>query len=334
VWKARIGVIVAAVLAAACDVGPLTKVFGDAGPKPPERDAGRDAGPLEAGRRDGGPRDAGPRDAGTRDGGPRDGGAPRDAGWLDAPDDLTLYLNLGDAIGDGDSAGPDLGYADLLCVNHDAYPAYASASWTARYPNVVCETMARDGWRAEDVAARLGQLPASPSGDTIVTIHLGWSDFTTDFTSVISETATRGAIARWEVAMTAILAELRRRYEDPNAGRELAIVIATFFDTTDGTGEVPARFDTEFCRFLHGPQWTESRRMQAVANHERFNDAIRTFAQANDLLLLDEQALMAGHGMNAPEQGRWVVDTCDTLDDRGHHELRREAWRVITGELY
>lgn len=333
-WRTLVGILVLT----GCDTGPLEQVY-TAADATPKTDGGRDAGVVrDAGAfvADGGrPVDAAlPRDGGFRDGGvPRDAGVPRDGGTIDPLAGTTLYLNLGDSIGAGFNAGDERGYAELLCRNHASRPAYAGADFTTRSPGVTCMSRARSGHTSDDVVRRSDNLPPS-GGHTIVTIHVGGNDFNDNITTVISMTATRNAIARWEMNMQTVFDRLREAYDDPNDGQTLTIVLVNIHDPTDGLGTIPPEFDQGFCDTIQSPLFTPMLRMAALANLELFNTAIETFAVDNGALFVDEHDLFLGHGMNAPASDRWTDNDCAHFTDEGHHQLRREFWRVLTGELY
>jgi lysophospholipase L1-like esterase len=46
---------------------------------------------------------------------------------------------------------------------------------------------------------------------------------------------------------------------------------------------------------------------------------------------LDIHSLFSGHGFNS--SANWYFSDCIHPNETGHNELRREAWRLITGEV-
>jgi lysophospholipase L1-like esterase len=345
-------VLAATLLAAACskdtltpsgralgdDVGPLFRVHNDTG-------VARDAIPVadaEAPPDTGTATTAGP-DAGeiadveaaadapavAPDAEAQDALAP-DAGFppapIDAIDSLDVYLNLGDSMGAGYNAGSGRGYAPLLFQNHSAYPAWAQATLQARHPTAGLTNRARSGATSSDVVGQSALLPDPRGGEAIVTVYAGGNDFNDDIRTMLSASLTQTAINRWQQNMTTVLTRVRARYDQP------IVVLATIHDPTGGTGTIPANFNDGFCRTIRDPRFTDGFRMRVLANLTAFNDAIRAFAQAQGALLLDAHALFLAHGMNAQGADRWLDDDCAHATNEGHHQLRRELWRLLTNE--
>lgn len=308
----------------------------------PERDAGdpRDAAPLPDARAY---LDAAPApldasealpDASALDAGPGtvDAGAPPPMAAIDA---LTVYLNLGDSFGAGYNAGSGRGYAALLCENVPAYPAWVGHDLSSAAPGLRCRNRAESGATSDDVAGgQSAVLPDPGAGDAIVTVYVGGNDFNDNLQTIISETATRLAISRWEQNLAVVVSRLRARYDDPANGRVLVLVLATIHDPTGGLGTIPPTFDRGFCATIQSPLFTPALRARAIANLGAFNDAIRAFAAANGAIVLDSEALFRAHGMNAPAGDRWLDDDCTHGTDEGHHQVRRELWRLLTGEVW
>ncbi len=276
--------------------------------------------------------DASVFDAGATDLGFEDAGfdAGVDAGpppWARL-DQLTLYLNLGDSFGAGYNAGQNRGYAALLCQNHATYPAWSGDSVTARFPQADCRNRAESGAQSPDVVGQTNNLPAS-AGDTLVTIYVGGNDFNDDIRTIISQVATQAAIQRWTSNLSMVLTRLRNQYHAPAQGRELVVLIATIHDPTDGTGAIPPQFDQGFCGVLQNPLFTPALRQQGLMNLGSFNAAIRAFAAQEGAIIFDSHDIMFGHGMNGAD--RLLDDDCIHGNNAGHHQVRREAWRVLTG---
>ena len=258
-----------------------------------------------------------------------DGGAGQPA--VLAGRSVSLYLNLGDSFAAGYNAGGGRGYFDLVCANHPDYPAYATDNLRARFPGLQCRSRAESGATSADLAGQARSLPDNPSGDTVVTIYVGGNDFNDDVATMISRVATQAAITRYEQNVTQTLARLRQAYEDPAAGRHLVVLLATIHDPTDGTGEVPARFQDGFCGRLHHPLFTPALRAQALANLAAFNDAIRALAAREGASVMDSHDALLGHGMTAPDPDRWLDTDCTHGTREGHHQVRRLIWRLFFG---
>jgi len=277
-------------------------------------------------------------DAGIPGGGVKDGGVIADGGKDSEPtplndlDDVTLHLNLGDSFGAGYNAGSGRGYAPIVHHNHDAYPAYASHNIKARFAGASFVNRAESGATSAGVVGQAGSLPESGDGDVVVTIYTGGNDFNDEISVMLFPAATEAAINQWRSNLTEVLGRLRAAYDDPGAGRNLIVVIATIHDPTGGTGSIPPEFDDGFCGTIQ--QVPAGLGATAVANLGTFNDAIRQFAIDEGATLLDANALFLDHGMNAPGDARWIDTDCAHGTNEGHHQVRKEIWRLLTGDTF
>ena len=343
-WAHRAGLLLL-MGAFACDSGAVVRVSMDATPRADagfeaDADVATDAGAaFDAALFPDAATDAGfQADAAAAPDASMDAGAPDaeptpDASSppLDALDDLRLYVNLGDSVGEGYNADRTRGYYDLVCQNHAAYPTYAQDNLRTRVPTIACQQGADSGSTSVDVAERARNLPdPAGTGDTLVTIYVGGNDFNDDITTIISSAATQAAIDRWVLNMTEVMTRLRARYEVAATGRQLLVVLATIHDPTDGMGTIPPQFTNGFCGTLQNPLLTPALRQRALMNLSSFNDAIRAFAARERALVLDSGTLFLGHGMNATTD-RWLDADCIHGTNLGHHEIRREIWRILTG---
>jgi lysophospholipase L1-like esterase len=262
-----------------------------------------------------------------------DSGAPPGPDPIDRLDDVTLYLNLGDSFGAGYNADSGRGYAALVCDNHAAYPSYAGHDVVSSFPGADCRNKAESGATSADVRSQSAVLPAS-AGDTIVTIYVGGNDFNDEVSTMLSASATMAAIEAWEANLAIVLDRLEARYSNPSAGQELVVLIATIHDPTDGMGTIPPQYEDGFCGLLQNPIFTPGLRQNALQNLASFNDAIRAFATARGAIVVDTNQLFIGHGMNAAGADKWLADDCAHGNNTGHHEVRREIWRLLTGDSY
>lgn len=283
-----------------------------------------------------------PRDTGSATDAPV---PPRDGASMGTParglDRVHLHLNLGDSVGAGynATARDTLGYSALFYRNASAYPAYARHDLVTLYPNARRIDRARSGWQTGDVAddlrGAIGSLPAGGDGDdTVVTVSAGGNDFNDNVRTIIDPTATATVATRAAGNVAEVMRLLRGRYHDPARGRFLIVLWTNVHDPTDGTGRVPATFTRGFCATLQNPLFTDALRRVALDNLARFNMALGGAITAQGAFLVDSHRVFTGHGMNAAGASRWIDTDCVHPVNEGHHQLRREVFRVFTGELY
>lgn len=288
------------------------------------------------------PPDAAPRDAGSAADAPA---TPRDGASLATParglDRVHLHLNLGDSVGAGynATARDTLGYSALFYRNASAYPAYARHDLVSLYPNARRIDRARSGWQTgdviDDLRGAIGSLPTGGDGDdTVVTVSAGGNDFNDNIRTIIDPAATATVATRAAGNVAEVVRLLRGRYHDPARGRFLIVLWTNVHDPTDGTGRVPASFTRGFCAMLQNPLFTDALRRVALDNLARFNAALEGAIAAQGAFLVDGHRMFMGHGMNAAGASRWLDTDCVHPVNEGHHQLRREAFRVFTGELY
>jgi lysophospholipase L1-like esterase len=253
--------------------------------------------------------------------------------------EVSLHLNLGDSVGAGYNAQGLNGesgraYARLIYDNHPSTPAYADHNLLAHSPGAVFVDRAKSGGQSQGVLGQTNSLPPS-SQDTLVTIYVGGNDFNDEVGTMIDPGQTQAAIQNWETNMGTVLDRLRAAYDDPATGRELVVTLATIHEPTDATLSIPPQYTDGFCEKLQQLSMLGDELKQTVwTNYQTFNAAIRTFAQARGAVLVDTEAYFVGHGLNAPAAEQWLDDDCAHFTDIGHHELRREVWRLLTGETY
>ncbi len=254
-------------------------------------------------------------------------------------DDVTLYANFGDSVGagynaDGENGASGRGYARLVFENHPDHPAYATHSVRARFPDATFADLAKSGGESSDVVEQVALAPET-TGDALATIYVGGNDFKADVTTLLDATKTQNVIDTWVANMTNSVQRLRTLYAHPEAGRDVVIVVATIHEPTDGMRMLPAQFSENFCGVIQTLLMLDEPTQQTVWNNLlHFNDSIRQFAGAQGLLVLDSQTLVVGHGLNSPDSDRWIASDCTHFTNLGHHELRREIWRLATGESH
>jgi lysophospholipase L1-like esterase len=250
-----------------------------------------------------------------------------------------LHLNLGDSVGDGYNASPrgERGFSALVYRNQGAYPAWAGHDLVTGSPGVRYMNRARSGWTTSDVASdlrgALGELPRGVDGDdTVVTVSAGGNDFNDNIDTILNPGSTDAAAARMVTNITEVLRNLRGRYHDPARGRVLVVLWNNVHDSTDNTGRVPPMYRDGFCRTIQNPLFLDFLRRTALDNLARFNARLAEAVRANGGHLVDSYRVFQGHGMNSAD--RWIDNDCVHLNNTGHHELRREVWRTLTGERF
>lgn len=295
---------------------PSTSVVGDSA-------SGAGAGSTDSGESDTSADTSGDDDTGGDSGGETgdDTGVDPSA-WLG---DVDLYINLGDSVAAGYHAQDDGGYGWLLDRNlDDDFPDYEGADLNSRSSASV-KHITESGATSRDVLGNLqdANLP-SASGTVVVTISAGGNDFNDDYTTMISAEAAREAGEKYADNLSDMVSLLRNEYTD------VRIYVLNVQDPTDGEGTIPSGYDEGMCELLekYGDVYGET----AVANLGIFNDAIADAALAEGVELLDYHGWFAGHGLNSRDG--WMSDDCAHPTSEGHHQLRRLAWSVWTGELY
>lgn len=266
---------------------------------------------------------------GSTVGGDQGGGSgtkPAGAGFT-----FGTYIALGDSISDRGGVAPY--FYDLFLKNDDAtYPAFKGKDLTTRYPGIqyvhgavagsvtgpYTDPSTKNAPKLTDQVAKLGS--AYP-GDVLVTITIGGNDLSDHAPDAVLN---QDANDKTQLAqnLAAALGELTK---PGRLGSGKVVILETnIYDASDGKGnwrsgggakcppyDTGADVDTKV--FAAWNQVVES----AIGN------------AAGDTKI-DLHAVFNGHGFNSSDN--WYYSDCIHPNAKGHNELRREMWRVLTGE--
>ena len=269
-----------------------------------------------------------------------DGGGPggqADAGTTDdaappvtANAKLGTYIALGDSISDRGGVAPF--FYDLLLKNDDAaYPGWKGKDLTTRYPGIqyVHGAVAgavtgpytdRAAGSAPKLTDQIKKLGSAYPGDVLVTITIGGNDLNDHAGDAVTNVDGPDK-TQFTANLQAVLAELSTPGR-LGAGK-VYIVEANIYDASDGKGN-----------WLTGgprcPPFNTGPKLDLQV-FDAWNGIINTAITAtpNDTLL-DIRKLFDGHGFNSADN--WYFTDCIHPNAKGHHHLRREAWRAVTGE--
>ena len=270
-------------------------------------------------------------------GGPGGPGGQADAGTTaDAAPPVTAnakigtYIALGDSISDRGGVAPF--FYDLLLKNDDAtYPKWAGKDLTTRYPGIqyVHGAIAgsvtgpytdRTAGAAPKLTDQIKKLGSAYPGDVLITITIGGNDLNDHagdaVTNVDGPDKTQLA-----ANLHAALSELT------TAGRlgagKVYIVEANIYDASDGKGN----WTTGGPRC---PQFNTGAKLDTQV-FDAWNGVVESAITATPGdQKLDLRSLFNGHGFNSADN--WYFTDCIHPNAKGHNQLRREAWRLVTGE--
>lgn len=236
---------------------------------------------------------------------------------------FTLYVALGDSMSTDHYPTCDvrdldlpparldpLGAAALLHRNDDLrWPEFRGLDLVHSAPAVDFLNLAEDGAMIDDVRteelARLGRDSRDPR--ILLTVTAGGNDL---LDALASGMALDRAVARIERRYTDLVETVRE--ELPRA----ALVLATVYDPSDGTGR------------LAGVEGLGPLPLEYL---DRFNDHVRETARGTrGAALADVHRHFLGHGVSAPESGRWYWRRNPIEPNaRGASEIRRVWWETL-----
>ncbi|MGD0524961.1 MAG: SGNH/GDSL hydrolase family protein [Polyangiaceae bacterium] len=242
------------------------------------------------------------------------------------------YIVLGDSISDRGGSGPF--FYDLLHQNDDTmYPAFQGHDLATKFPNIqyvhaavagsITATYPNDSTTAGAplMSDQITNLGTSYPGDILITITIGGND--------LNDHAGDAVLGLDGPEKTQFTANLKADLDALTApGRlgtgKLYILEANIYDATDGQGD-----------WSKGGVLCPDYTVTSSLDQSVFSDwnAIITQAIAahSGDYLFDIHSLFAGHGFNG--KANWFYTDCIHPNTTGHNELRREAWRMITGEV-
>ncbi|HEY5317069.1 MAG TPA: SGNH/GDSL hydrolase family protein [Solirubrobacteraceae bacterium] len=240
------------------------------------------------------------------------------------------YIVLGDSISDRGGAPPF--FYDLLHQNDDTnYPTWKGHDLSTRFPGIQYVHAAVAGsitaaygdtttTGAPVMSDQITGLGSSYPGDILVTITIGGNDLNDH-----AGDAVLGLDAPEKMKFAANLkADLDALTAPGRLGAgKLYILEANIYDSSDGQGDWSK--GGAAC-----PRYT----VAGTQDQMVFSDWNEILTQAitahSGDYLFDIHSLFAGHGFNS--SANWYYSDCIHPNKIGHNELRREAWRLITGE--
>lgn len=249
------------------------------------------------------------------------------------------FIVLGDSVAGGQRAtGGNLvggkGYARLLVTNHPDYPAYAGRDLSTQFPGIQFLDFSNDGstfslTRANlERAISMAMIPPFIQGDLVATIHAGTIDFFGNPMVLADFGMTRLVAANARRELAVMITILQRRYEKP--GQAVIVLVDNLIDPTDGTGAIPDASRAAGCVAFHSVPVKAAPR-QLLSNLDYLNREISAEVAARHAWLVNAHTVFLGHGMTADAGDRFIADDCHQVRDAGHDALRREAWKLLTG---
>jgi lysophospholipase L1-like esterase len=243
------------------------------------------------------------------------------------------YIVLGDSISAGGGQGPF--FYDLLHQNDDTtYPGWQGHDLSTRFPGIQYVHAAVAGsitgaygdtltTGAPLMTTQIAGLGTSYPGDILVTITIGGND--------LNDHAGDAILGLDSTDKTKFAANLKADLDTLlTPGRlgtgKVWVLEANIYDSSDGQGNFMSKGGAQ-C-----PPFNVSSTQDATA----FGDwnaiitaAVSAHASEGDYLW-DIHSLFAGHGFNSTDS--WYYVDCIHPNQKGHDQLRREAWHMITGE--
>lgn len=263
-----------------------------------------------------------------------DGGSPAPAPAPPSGASMTsigTYIVLGDSISDRGGAGPF--FYDLLYENDDAtYPTWKGHDLATRFPGIQYVHAAVAGSitgaygdaltaGAPLLSDQIKGLGSSYPGNVLVTITIGGNDLNDhagDAVTGLDAPDKQKFAANLKADLDALTAPGRL------GSGKVFIVEANIYDASDGQGDWKTGGPRCPPYNVAGSQDT----MVFSAWNQIVASAIAAYPGVDTPL--DLHTLFAGHGFNSTDD--WYYSDCIHPNQKGHQELRREAWRLVTGE--
>ncbi len=195
------------------------------------------------------------------------------------------------------------------------------------------------GALSSQLPAQISAVGGNPKGDTLVVISIGGNDFAGAVIQLSLDANAGKTLAKQVTGyITTALAPLADKTKYPG---KVAVVLMTFHDPTDGAGKIPAvKGLTGFCQMvqLAGPVVGPT----VIKAMGLFNTELKTWAQANKIMIADNHAHALGHGWNYNDKTNkyydskdptlWFHTDCLHANDRGNGEMRKVIWSRMTGD--
>lgn len=243
--------------------------------------------------------------------------------WTTRP---VLLLGIGDSVTDGYGATDGKSYLERLYANPaDEWPEMEGRCLGAVCPDLTLLNRAVSASDSPECERNLRFIEVQqPDVFGIVCLTTGGNDLIHDYgRSAPREAAMYGAtleqaepwIAAFEARLHRILDGVAARFPGGHA-----VFMANIYDPTDGVGNIER---------VYMPTWKDG-----LAIHARYNAVIARVAAARpEVVLVDNHALMLGHGLNctwfwhehyhADDPHYWYFKNLEDPNDRGYDAIRR-----------
>jgi hypothetical protein len=175
---------------------------------------------------------------------------------------------------------------------------------------------------APQLTNQINGLGHSYPGDVFMTMTIGGNDLTAhagDAVNGIDATDRMKFTANLKAALDALTAPGRL------GSGKLVILETNIYDPSDGMGNFMSAGGGACPPFNVDPTLDVQ---TFAAWNQIVADAVSAHSSADSLL--DLHALFSGHGFNGGDN--WFFTDCIHPNTKGHHQLRKEAWRLLTGE--
>jgi lysophospholipase L1-like esterase len=241
------------------------------------------------------------------------------------------YISIGDSISAGGGVGPF--FNDLLFQNDDTtYPSWKGHDLSTKFPGIKQVKAAVGGAitgpyndvytiGAPQMITEINGLGMAYAGDVLITITIGGNDLNfhaPDAVNGLDAPDKMKFAANLKTDLDALVASGRL------GSGKVVILEANIYDPSDGMGNFTSGGGG--CPKFNAPASEDAMVFGA------WNDLIAaavTDHMANDNLL-DLHALFQGHGFNGNDN--WFYTDCLHPNQKGHEQLRRAFWHMVTGE--
>jgi len=252
---------------------------------------------------------------------------------------LSLVINVGDSIAQGDGMPPGAAYIDLLMQNNDtAFPAFKGKDLKSKYPGIKLSDKAVGGSTSSQLASQTAKAATNPNGDTLVIISIGGNDVMFNYMALLDPNEAKKMAATVQANITKALARFSNK---TLYGGKVTVMLFSVYEFTDGAGTVPNDAPTDkYCGMIKlvGPIAGK----KAMSNIVIYNQEMARYIKANGLLMGDLYGAFLGHGFNhadkssvhynASDPTLWFRSDCIHPNKAGHAGIRAEVWRVLFGK--
>jgi lysophospholipase L1-like esterase len=175
--------------------------------------------------------------------------------------------------------------------------------------------------QASKMTDQVKGLGSSYPGDVLVTITIGGNDLADHAPDAVlksdgpdrTQLATNLAAALGELSMPGRL-----------GSGKVYIVEANIYDASDGKGNWKTGGGAA-C-----PPYDTGMALDTMT-FQNWNDVVTAaIGKTQNDFVLDIHTLFAGHGFNGTD--KWYFTDCIHPNSKGHNEIRREVWRMLTGD--